>query len=247
MYVIDEVRSAHRESKCDNHISMNWSMAAGVAAVGSEWDDASRIPQFGSNLWRFFMHFEERPGDFFPDSCPEPPTAYFRARPHNFTFNIASADTKTYFSGADPANGDDTSDNQQLGLFLDLLGSVGNVYVSAGSALINYLMAGGGSHTYVSYEPGGVEYTFDIDVVGDHDDLPREIANPNVAAVYLRTHNEQESGTHPVYYTPEYTFEYSEFTGWGGNCGCDGSRINNLYKSTIPGSPSGNTAWYMVM
>lgn len=248
MVVTDEINSAHYESKCDNEVSMSWEMAAGVAVEGSDMDDATSIEENGSEIWRFFMHFEDRPGDFYPDHCPEPGTGYFRARPHNFSFHIAGRDSDTYFSGEDPSDDDGPSDNEQLGLALDIIDSVGNVYVSGATAIVDYLMAGGGSHTEVDWEPGGMEYTFDIDVDGDYDDLPREKFNPNVAAVYLRTHNEHESGIHYVDYVPEYTFEYAEFTSWSGvNCGCGDRRINHKYRSSIPGIGSGGgTAHYTV-
>lgn len=208
---------------CSGGNTSDWEAVYGISAEGSTQEEWDQIAYNGSNIWRFFFHFEERPENLIPDACNN--DGFYPPEPSNFRFVVEIADAEDasnlYFSHPDPADGEGESDNDELGLLLNLLGSVGNVYVSAGAAVVDYVMSGSGSSTSVQQDRNGAKYTFDIDVGGGYDDLPHVVdGEPHVADVSLRVNNEYQSDTHCVKYVPEYTFAYRDQGSFSTNCSC---------------------------
>lgn len=214
---------------CSGGNSMEWEGAFGVGAEGNTQEEWDQIAYNGSNVWRFFFNFEDRPGNLIPDACNNDDFDRYNPEPWNFRYVIDVSDASndnTYLSQPEPEDGEGESENKELGLLLELLGATGNIYVSAASVVVDYVMATRwGSSTNVDQEGNGEKYIFDIDVGGGYDDLPHATNDDErqVTDVSLRVNNEwNDDDRHCVLFMPEYTFEY-----WGpdpayqSNCQCD--------------------------
>lgn len=221
------------ENACKNS---SWKLAAGIAADDATEGEFDQISKYGSNRWRLYVFFEELPDDLFPDDC-EPETLVY---PYNFNPYIepyrSEFDNDLYFSHPNPEDGDGESENDELDLIFDIIGGGSSSgLVQVGTSVVKYIMAGSGNSTDVSQDRNGSEYTFDIDLSGDYDDLPTKNSDEvNVTQVSLRAHNELDpddshysSGRFYTNYVPRHTFTYADTT----SCGCFDSTPIHLHKT----------------
>jgi len=239
--VLNEYTWTDSMSDCDGRASSDWKMTSAATAKDASDHSWDEIDTNGQNIWEFVTYFNERPENMINDACRN--DQYYNPEPHNYrvTIDIAEAENKIdlYFSNPQPQDGDDESDNSLLNTSLDIIGGAGNKYVSIGATIIDYVMAGGGSSTAVTTEDMGSKYTFDIDLDGSYNDLPRVInGEANSVGVSLRVQNDYSSGSHGVKYIPEYTFAYTTPPYDANQCACKGSTffVTN-YKTTVPDFP----------
>ncbi|MFC5368402.1 hypothetical protein [Salinirubrum litoreum] len=218
---------------CSGASDSDWTAAYGVNASGSTSEEWNQIDQNGSNIWRFFFHFRERPENLVIDVCQENDT--YQPEPHNFRFVVeladAEDDSQIYLKFPEPQDGEDDSENTELGLAMDILSNVGGLYTDIGFAVGDYLISGDGSNTYVNQENNASKLTWDVDVTGEYDDLPLETDEARGAQVSCAVKNEYADGTHSIKYQPEYTFLYRET----GQTYCSCSINYERYKTVAPG------------
>ncbi|SEM00157.1 hypothetical protein [Haloferax larsenii] len=217
---LDEVTWSGSIEDCGN--SSNFNMAATVHAVGDE-SDYDHIAYKGYNIWRFQMHFTDRPGDTLSDPCKDPGGAY-DPEPVSFEWNINTehdSDPKELsFSEERPEDGVKDDDYAEWEVILDFIDSLsGNVYLSLGSTVMKYLIGSNG----VSFDSNGgySNWYWDVPLKGGFDDLPHEHKSDRakVAEVKCKVHNQFKEGTHHVDCNQSFTFEY--LSNNPADCGCN--------------------------
>lgn len=193
--------------------SSDWTAAAAITANGNSNEDWNQIAYNGSNIWKFAFHFRERPENLYQDGCTQDTDTYMKPHPDNFNFSVYTDSdedaSSLWFDSWEPDNHDDDgSNNDELGLVLDILGGVGGPYTSIGAAVVDYIVSGDNSIT-VSEQNNNTDLTFDVPTGGDYPDLPRENSSEaRSAEVSVRLQNEYQTGYHDVWFMPKYTFSY---------------------------------------
>lgn len=231
--ILEEVDdwSGSMETDCYRGDEISWSAVTAASAHDTPSEDYDEIDENGSNVWRFDIHFQDRPKHLLGPCNGDKPNNW--AWPVSFQFEISIADSEDpnelYFDKPQPE--DDTSSTDEIGTTLDIIDSFGSVYTSLGTAVGDYILSNVNTPD-VTYEKNGSKYIFDIPVDGNYYDLPREESDEAKAAqVSLRVQNEYPPGDwHAIKYLPEYTFSYKEVDPWD----CDCSKTPRTLKTTVP-------------
>lgn len=233
--VLDELEWARSESTdCYDGSIMGWKAASAVCAFDTASENYDQIDSNGSNVWRFDVHFPERPKALLGPCSANDNSANW-AYPVNFRFDIEIGDNESkyelYLTDPAPEDGENDSENDEKGLALNIIGGYGNVYTSLGAAIGDYIIDSS-SGTYVDQISNGEGMLFDIDVSGDYYDLPREEdSEAKAAQVSVRVNNEYPPGdNHEIIYVPEYTFSYAYLDET--TCSC--SDFYRTQKTTTP-------------
>lgn len=206
----DSEWSNSMDTSCEGYST--WTGATAITANGSSSEDWNQIAEGETNIWKFWIHFRERPENLYHDGC----TYYdddFKPYPHNFNFHVYTHydedPSELWFPSWEPDNHDDDgSDNDELDLVLDIINGVGGPYTTIGTAVVDYMISGDDSID-VDESDLSTDLTFDCPADGGYDALPRENSDEaRSAQVSVRIQNEYADGYHSIYGIPKYTFGY---------------------------------------
>ena len=224
--------------------SLSWDMVYSVCASNEKSHDYDEIPPGGeTNRWQFDMHFSDRPKNMLEGwNCGNQDAKTYQAWPYSFESVVRVQDQdydQVWISNPWPRDGDDSENsNKAIGFALSILGASGNYYASIGAAIGSYVLSS--NNDPVNVTGGDKKRTFDIDLEGGHDDLPRvgtdDNGNDEIKAgqVSLRVHNDysSEGENGKLEFLPSYTFGYNH----NDTTYCRGCAKEIKFKKTTPES-----------
>ncbi|RZV05171.1 hypothetical protein [Natrinema hispanicum] len=231
---------SHQSTLDGDCVDTDYQVNFGVQSDIKKYHEYDEIEEGDSNTWRFYVYFGNRPNDIF--ECD----SINYIRPSNYSLHVEPFydDQKDYihFSHPQPDDEDGQTENEELGLALDLIGS-GNL-AGVGASIAKYIMSGSGSSTTVNYYDSGTIYDFDVDLDGSYDDLPRELSDECQTTQFsLRVNNEWPADDMlcSIEFQPEYTFYYADST----SCtSCYSATPVGMYKTVTPDWSKAPEAWY---
>ena len=222
------------DGACEDR-EMSWDVVAGINASNDSQYCYDEIRDW--NRWRFNLHFSDPPGNML-DGCSFEDDSGYDAYPHRFRFEINRNDSKISFDSEEPDNQDGDSDNKELELLLDLVGTT--KYGAVPAAIGKYILESQ-KGTSVTTDPG--EIIWDVDLDGDSDDM-QQVKNDEAKAVQTSAEIENgyyDDGHYSLDFFPEYTFAYLEKEDSGTCCW----QYYTKYKTTAPsGSDDKATGTY---